>query len=106
MSRNSNSEKYIVCKGHKVNSNVIELMKNNYDKINSFYIDIPEPFIENIREYNEYYVSKQINTINFIVDNIQTNLSITKNLTDLQIKKAKEWCNTYKLPINNKCKLL
>lgn len=106
MSRNSNSEKYIVCKGYKVNSNVIELLKNDYDKINSFYIDIPESFIENIREYNEYYVTKQINTINFIVDNIQKKLSISKNPTDLQIKKAKEWCSIYKLPLNNKCKLL
>tara|TARA_B100000674_G_C37291518_1_gene667942 strand:+ start:85 stop:405 length:321 start_codon:yes stop_codon:yes gene_type:complete len=106
MSRNSNSEKYIVCKGYKVDSNVIELMKNNYNKINCFYIDIPESFIENIREYNKYYVTKQINTINFIVDNIQKKLSINKNPTDLQIKKAKEWCSIYKLPLNNKCKLL
>ena len=106
MSRNSNSEKYIICNGYRLNSDVIELMKNNYDKINSFYIDIPESFIENIKEYNEYYIVKQIKTINFIVYNIKNKLSVNKNPTHLQIKKAKEWCNIYKLPINNKCKLL
>jgi 23S rRNA U2552 (ribose-2'-O)-methylase RlmE/FtsJ len=106
MSRNSNSEKYIVCKGYRLNTVLMEVLKNNIINLNSFYLEIPESFIENIHEFNEYYITKQICTIKFIIENIEKNLSVNKYPSNLQIKKAKEWCNTYKLPLNTKCNLL
>ena len=101
MSRDSNSEKYIICKGYKLNTNIIELM-NKYNKNTSkLYINIPESFIEEIRKYNSYYVYNQIHSINNIIKNINNNVQASKMPSELQIEKAIEWCTLYKLPINS-----
>lgn len=96
-SRNTNSEKYIVCLNYKQNNKVLKLLKTNCytKKIN---IDIPKKFIECINEYNNIFVNQQISNINTIINDIE-NKNIIKN--DKQISKAIEWCKIYNLPINN-----
>lgn len=94
MSRSSNSEKYIVCKGFKNNTNIIKLLLDNYN--HTLYLDIPETFIDNIRIYNEYYITNQINTIQKIIKNINNN--VKKYPSMFQLEKSKKWCIDYKLP--------
>ena len=100
MSRTSNSEKYIICKGYKLNTDVINIMNKYNNNINKLYINIPETFSEEINKYNNYYIYNQIYSINNIINNIKTKLPTNKTPSILQIKKAIEWCTLYKLPIN------
>ena len=47
ISRLSNSEKYIVCKGFKpFNKEIIDLMNRYFDNCNNLHIDVPKEFID------------------------------------------------------------
>ena len=100
MSRTSNSEKYIVCKNYKINTDIISLMNKYSNNIMKLYINIPDTFVEEIHKYNNLYIHNQIYSINNIINNINNKLYKNKIPSKLQIKKAIEWCNLYKLPIN------
>jgi len=102
-SRNTNSEKYIVCKGYKYNKDIIQILNKYKSSINQFYINIPESFKNNIRIYNSLYINKQIKNINAILNNIRGNYNIIDRPTMKQIQNAKEWCNTYNMQVNKKC---
>jgi 23S rRNA U2552 (ribose-2'-O)-methylase RlmE/FtsJ len=97
-SRFSNSEKYIICKKYKYNTDVIKLMHNNFKLPNNLNIYIPLSFIKDIENCNKLYIKKQIENIELIINNINNN---TNNNYKKQIIIAKEWCEKYNLPIND-----
>jgi 23S rRNA U2552 (ribose-2'-O)-methylase RlmE/FtsJ len=101
-SRQSNSEKYIVCRGFKgFNKDISNIMCENFGKP-TMNIDLPEEFIEMINTYHKQFIKNQINKI----DNTLKIISIRKNNdkpTYKQIDLAKEWCRNYKIPINKNC---
>ena len=101
-SRNTNSEKYIICQNYKYNIEVIDLLLNNYDNKN-IKIHIPKSFLENIKFYNYIFVENQIKKINIVLDKIKSNIFYIDKPSDYQKKVAIEWCKTYNLDINPKC---
>jgi len=104
-SRNTNSEKYIICSGYNYNKDIIHIL-NKYkykNSINQFYINIPESFKNNIKIYNSLYINKQIKNINAILNNIKSHYNIIDRPSVKQIQNAIEWCNTYNMCINEKC---
>jgi cap2 methyltransferase len=103
-SRLSNSEKYIVCSDFNgVSTEILEILKNNFNEPEKFSIDIPDSFINDINKYNTLFVPLQIETINNILRNIN---NYKETPTKDQILSAKKWCELYKLPINRKCMYL
>lgn len=100
-SRLSNSEKYIVCEHYNgLNLEIVRSMEKHY-KDGNLIIDVPLDFIEEILKYNDIFVEKQINTINEIISNINSDIDIKPSKE--QIKIAKEWCIKYGLPVNESC---
>tara|TARA_Y100000994_G_scaffold6417_2_gene5828 strand:+ start:168 stop:1343 length:1176 start_codon:yes stop_codon:yes gene_type:complete len=110
ISRDANSEKYIICKNFKGIPNkilkhfykIIILWDNidlsNYD-IFDFKLDTN--YIDTMLKYNKYFIYKQLNNyeyINYIYQNLNYNIfvDIIKN----QILKTFEWCKKYDLKIN------
>jgi len=102
MSRLSNSEKYIVCKGFKgYNQSLVNLMMHHFEK-NDLIMEIPTSFIKEIYDFNDLYTREQINHIQNGI-NIIKQRSIIDKPSQLQIKKSIQWCEKYKLPINQEC---
>lgn len=102
MSRLSNSEKYIICKGYKgYNKNIINLLIHHYDK-NDLNLKIPKSFLNQIYQFNNNYTNEQIKHIKKGIDIIESN-TIDKNPSKDQIDKAIFWCEKYNIPINNNC---
>ena len=101
ISRLSNSEKYIVCKGFKpFNKEIIDLLDKYFDNVNNLHIDIPQEFINKIKEYNNIFVNNQINYIkNILKFNVK---NINERIKD-QIQFSYDWCVKYKIPINREC---
>ena len=101
VSRISNSEKYIVCKGFKpFNKEIIDLLDKYFDNVNNLHIDIPKEFINKIKEYNNIFVNNQINYIkNILKFNVK---NINERIKD-QIQFSYDWCVKYRLPINIDC---
>ena len=101
-SRQSNSEKYIVCRGFKgFNKNVSNIMCSNFGK-SIMNIELPEEFIKMVNNYHKDFINQQMNKI----DNTLKIISIRKNNdkpTYKQIDLAKEWCRNYRIPINKNC---
>ena len=101
-SRQSNSEKYIVCRGFKgFNKDISNIMCMNFGTP-IMNIDLPDEFIEMINNYHKEFIKNQINKI----DNTLQIISVRKNKdkpTYKQIELAKEWCRNYKIPINRNC---
>lgn len=102
ISRLSNSEKYIICKGFKGCSNkILDKLKEYYNNCEELIINVPKDFIDEIMKYNEIFVNKQIKTINEIIDNPIKD--ILNKPSENQLKYATDWCNKYGLPINKSC---
>ena len=98
VSRISNSEKYIVCKGFKgFNKEIVDLLTNYYSNVNNLHIELPNEFIDIIKEYNNIFVQNQINYINEI---LKFNCKNINERIKNQIIYSKEWCEKYKIPIN------
>ena len=111
-SRITNSEKYIICKNFKgINIQFLDSLFDVLEKWNKYdgytnnhiFEKIPIDFIEKIKQINIELIEYQIIYINIAIDIIK---SKKKNDTkwyetniDLQIKKAKEWCKKYNIPI-------
>lgn len=92
-SRQTNSEKYIVCKGYKKNQLIINLMKIFWENKKDIYIFIPNEFYKIIYEYNFKFVNNQIDCI----EN-----TLNKNFDEnLKKKKCIEWCIKYNMPFKN-----
>ena len=101
-SRNTNSEKYIICKNYKYDKNIINFLLQNYNNKN-INITVPKSFIEDIKFYNNIFVDIQIHNINIVLNKIESNNIYIEKPTNLQKCKAIEWCKKYKLDINTKC---
>jgi len=101
-SRNTNSEKYIICKNYSKNSSVIKIMKYFFDNKHNMIIDIPKDFLNDITNYNIKFIDNQINNIKKILKKIDDKcikLKPSQTQIDLSIK----WCENYNMDINNKC---
>ena len=101
-SRQSNSEKYIVCQGFKgYNKEISNLMCSNFGN-NCLPIELPEEFINIINNYHNKYVTYQMNRI----DNTLHLINQRRNLdrpSKQQIQLALQWCKHYEIPINKGC---
>jgi len=101
-SRQSNSEKYIVCRGFKgYNKDLSNLMCSYFDK-DFLPIKLSEEFIDMIQKYNTQFVKNQIQQIDGTLKLI-TERRISDKPTRQQIRLATEWCKTYEIPINKGC---
>ena len=80
-------------------------MRFNYDNPTKLIIDIPESFINNIKDYNDIYITKQKECINNITKYIKYN-KVDDKPTSSQIISAKQWCDYYNVPINSNCSYL
>ena len=102
VSRLSNSEKYIICKGFKgYNKEISNYLCHNF-ATRDVKLSIPDNFIKDIDTYNELYVMKQIQSITMGIHIINNNLKHKSLYYENQIKLAIKWCNKYNIPINNK----
>jgi len=101
-SRQSNSEKYIVCRGFKgINTEISNLLCRNFGK-DILPIYLSKDFINMIDEYHKKFIEYQITRI----DNTLRIISLNKKNDKpnyKQIKLAKEWCIKYRIPINKQC---
>ena len=109
-SRYANSEKYIVCKGFRL-ENSEELVKRLHSVFKTFpvegnmkrilSIDIPYIFTSRVEEYNAIFGQQQIesitSTLNLIDNNKYDRLDTMKKTN---IQKCVNWCQKYKLPYN------
>lgn len=101
-SRNTNSEKYLICKKYKYNKNILDLLFDNFSekKLNIY---IPKSFLNDLKYYNDIYCEIQNNNIQNVLNILKSkNIYINKPNKN-QILKAKEWCKTYNFPINKNC---
>ena len=109
-SRYANSEKYIVCKGFRLEDSE-ELVKRLHSVFKTFpdkgnmkrilSIDIPYIFTSRVEEYNAIFGQQQIesitSTLNLIDNNKYDRLDTMKKNN---IQKCVNWCQKYKLPYN------
>ncbi len=102
ISRNSNSEKYIICLGYKgFNKEIINMMCHSFKSL-KLDLDINKIFYNNLLKFIFDYSVQQIKSINkgiYIIKN--------ENTKDLPSKKqlilGLEWCKKYNIKTNNKC---
>lgn len=100
-SRQSNSEKYIVCRGFKgYNKDISNIMCMNFGK-DDLAIHLPDEFIVMINQFHNTFIACQINKIDNTL-NIISNKHNDKP-TYKQIELAKEWCLKYGITINKHC---
>ena len=100
ISRNSNSEKYLICKSFiGININILNKLYEtiqNYDNHSSILkIRIPTNYIKTIYDYNKVLLYKQITDISHTI------LNMNHNYSDI-IEKHIIWCLKYDIPINRK----
>ena len=109
MSRPGNSEKYVVAENYigiskKLLSSLVNVLKlwheNDYDIIDFSEINMPNVFVSMLETYNNDYCKSQsksiIDTVSFVDCKFIDYDSIYKE----QCKTAVEWCQKYKLNIN------
>lgn len=119
-SRQANSEKYIVCKGFRLNLaqcqplvhkfiNVLQIMgsQENINKYNVSLIstELPYLFTNKVEEYNAIFGQQQIeNIVNTLtlMDNNNIKPEKLENLKKNNIQKCISWCQKYNVPYN-KC---
>jgi len=104
-SRQSNSEKYIVCQGFKgYNKELSNLMCSHFGK-DILPIEIPDEFIHIINQYHVRFIDKQIKRINNTLKLINER-RIPDKPTRQQLRLATEWCKEYEIPVNKSCSYL
>lgn len=103
-SRDSNSEKYIICKKYKgYNSKLINYMCHNFG--NKLNIPITKNILDDIMNFNTMYCINQINKIEKGI-NLIKNKQINNKPTKDQIELSYKWCIKYNVKINKKNKYL
>lgn len=106
-SRLSNSEKYIICSGFVgCEKKIKDTLKIYFDKCEYLHVNIPKTFLDDINNFNDIFVSSQMESIELILELINKNKKIDKSPSKEQIKNGLEWCEKYNLPINDKCSYL
>ena len=101
-SRQSNSEKYIVCRGFKGYNKTISNLMCMYFTKDFLPIDLPEQFISMIDIYHKQFITHQINRIDHTLQLIKQRRNLDKP-TKQQIQLAISWCQKYEIPINKNC---
>ena len=105
ISRLSNSEKYVVCQGFKgYDTGMMNLMIHHFED-NQLYLDIPVSFYKDILKFTGHYCDTQIKSIEKGLEMIR-NHTYLKDPTSHQISVGKQWCQTYQVSLNTKCKYL
>lgn len=101
-SRNTNSEKYLICQNYKYNKNIINLLLDNFieKKLN---LHIPKSFLNDLNYYNNIYCEIQNDNIQSVLNILKLKCIYIDKPNKNQIMKAKEWCKNYNLPINKNC---
>ena len=109
-SRQSDSEKYIICKGFKNNSNNIKSLEKIKSKINNFIFDIypeltiPREYINKFLFINIKICNTQQIIINEMISYIKENNYFGEKyhkFKEEQINATKSWILTYLPPSNN-----
>jgi 23S rRNA U2552 (ribose-2'-O)-methylase RlmE/FtsJ len=101
-SRQSNSEKYIVCQGFKgYNVEVSNLLCIHFGK-DILPLELPEVFIYMINNYHIKFIENQILRIDHTLYLINQRRNLDKP-TKHQISLAVEWCKKYEIKINKGC---
>lgn len=97
MSRDTNSEKYIVCIDYKgYNYKIVNMMIHNFQ--GELDIKVPKKFISLIGDFNEIYTQKQISEIKKGISLM--NDIIKKYPTNEQIIIGEKWCKDHNLSLN------
>jgi len=101
-SRQSNSEKYIVCKGFRgYNKRLSNIMCSYFDK-DILPLELSTEFIKMINQYHTQFIGNQINRIDYTLQLISER-RIPDKPTRHQIRLATEWCKKYEIKINQSC---
>ena len=101
-SRQSNSEKYIVCQRFKgFNVEVSNLLCSHFGK-DILPLELPPIFIDMINSYHVQFISHQMLCIDHTLDLINQRRNLDKP-TKHQISLAVEWCKKYEIKINKSC---
>lgn len=101
-SRQSNSEKYIVCRGFKgYNTGISNLMCSHFGR-GILPVVIPTDFKDMIHTYHTQFIDSQISHIDDTL-RIIGQRKITDKPSHQQITLAKEWCCSYDIPLNKQC---
>jgi len=101
MSRNSNSEKYIICLNfHGYNMDLVNLLCRSFEtlKLNL----LPDRFYDKLVKYIIEYTIQQIKSINKGIYMIE-NKTIKDYPSSKQLSLGIEWCKKYNIRINDKC---
>lgn len=104
VSRNSNSEKYIICKNFKgYDSNIINILCRNFGKT----LDIPisKGLLDEMINVNNLYCENQIKKIGEGIELIKYN-HFDNEPSDKQIRLSYEWCLKYNIKLNERSKYL
>ena len=105
ISRYSNSEKYLVCRGYKgYNKEIITLLCHHFED-NKIDIPISKSMMNDIVKFNRLYCEKQIDHIKTGINLIKDN-KLNYKPTSEQINAAIQWCKKYDITINNSCVFL
>ena len=72
--------------------------------INQLFEEIPTSFINKIKELNKILIDNQIQSINKIINIVNTRMNLKKdwkqNNLQSQINYAQTWCKQYNIPYN------
>ena len=105
VSRDSNSEKYIICKNYKgYNGDIIKELCHGFNN-NKLDIPITKKLLDEIISVNDLYCENQINKIKRGIEYIKKQ-DFNKEPCKKQIKLSYEWCQKYNITINEKCRYL
>lgn len=111
-SRYANSEKYIICKGFRLEEtkplvislyHVLQSFNDNKDSYLSrlFDFDIPYVTVNRIEEYNAIFGQQQIECISQTLSLINSNnYDKLENMKRSHVQKCVSWCQKYKVPYN------
>ena len=101
-SRQSNSEKYIICQGFKGYNKVVSNLLCSHFGEDYLPIKIPDEFIKLINNYHCKMIHYQINHIDGTIKLINQRRNLDKP-SKQQVKLAINWCKSYGVPINKHC---
>ena len=113
-SRFANSEKYVICKGFKLENSVhffekfrlcLSQMSENKNVNSIFNFEIPISFIKEIEEINCIFGKKQLNTIHSTLMMIQEKrVEKIEKSTNINIEKCIQWCVNNNIPYQSRYK--
>ena len=105
ISRLSNSEKYVVCRGFKgASMDLLNHMTHHFTD-NQLDMSVNASFLQKISEFNESYATDQCRSIQNGLKLIRTHKLIHRP-TRHQLDEGISWCTKYDIPLNHQCQYL